>query len=616
MLLLMVGCGAKQPVKTPTPVAVDASPAVAEEPPDLSPVQRPSDVVAVGRLARPRLFIETLAKWSSLPVTMQDLLPEEARALGSALLWEAPVDLVVALDAFGEGKVPPPLVVASVGITSLEAGLSAAERMQLPTRQLAPGIFRVGDFSGSSCALSASVGAAPARLVCGKATKDVDALLPYATRGLPREPQSGADFELILDAAPIQARYGGQITALRLLAGVAMREVALDAPRFDRALSDAIYGGIDETINLFGDLEQLRIEARLDASRNVLLGSAQLRLKGNSSWTAGTLAAIKPVPVPATLPRLPPGTSCASYTAPLPAERYTAMSRIALDLAEGYLEHEKLPAATRQRLRRALEPWLAKLPESFSFAVASSRIGADGAARFHPDTTVTRLSEASPRVLSAYSELFGLVNDPALKSWVQSKGKLDKKLWPKLSKKPLKLAGFKTPATVFDLTLDAKALAAASPGLAKALERFMPQAEQKLASFTLVVQPDGAYTYVASGEDATEIARVMAEHKKNEPGAFFARPARAEAVTAAGFFTLAYAARTLERSGDVTDLRRALAAAPHHGDTPLPFSTSVGRFDIEAPADFFSDVSAMAVSAGGRRMKDVLEKVGPKGQLQ
>src|SRR5688500_9042028 len=230
-VVLLVGCGGK-PAQSPPPVVpvADGAPD-GDEAPDLSPVERPAEVFAIGRVARPRLFVETLGKWSSLPLSPSDLVPSEARGLAPALMWEAPIELVVALDPFGEGKLPEPLLVASVGLKSLEEGLNAAERLQLATHRLAPGVFRIRDLPQGSCALAASVGASPARLVCGKSSKAVDALLPYATRGLPREPQSGADFELTLDAAPIQARYGTQITALRLLGGVAVREVALDSPR-------------------------------------------------------------------------------------------------------------------------------------------------------------------------------------------------------------------------------------------------------------------------------------------------------------------------------------------------------------------------------------------------
>jgi hypothetical protein len=597
---LVAGCGGKPEAKAPAPPA-DSSPVqMAEEPPDLSPVARPAEVVVVGRVARPRLLVETLTKWSNLPLRLEDLLPKEARAVASAVMWEAPVDMVVALDAFGEGKVPPPLVVASVGLKSLEAGLGAADGMQMPTRRLAPGVYRVGDFTHTTCAMAASLGTAPARLVCGQSMKDLDVLLPYVTRGLPGEPRTGADFELVATAKPIQERYGQDVNSLRLLAGVAMREAALDQPRFDRALSDAIYGSVDEAINLFGDLAQIRLEARIDGARSTLLGSAELRLKAETSWTAGTIAAMKSQPVPATLPRIPKDATFACYGAPLPAERYAAMARILGELGEGYLEHEKLPDATRKRVRRILDTWLSNLPESFAFVLSASQ--KDSIGYLHADTTVTRLSEPATRALAAYGDMFGLFGDPGLKRWAKQKLNVGDKAWPKTTKKPLKLPGFKTPATVFEVTFDLKALTAVDRKLAEALQHAASSVDvNQLGRFTIVVQPDGDFTYVISGDDTREMARAMTEHKKSEPGALLAKPAQSDKVMMAGFLTLAFVGRTVERLAKQPEVGKAVSATPNHGQTPIPFAMTTApgslRFDFEVPAATFSDASAAAVQA-------------------
>lgn len=563
---------------------------------------RPADVVLVARIARPRLFVETLTKWSNLPLRLEDLLPDQARNLASAVMWEAPIETVVALDNFGEGKVPPPLIVGSIGLKSLEAGLNAADAMQMPTRRVAPGVYRFGDFGSTSCAMAAAVGSAPARLVCGDGVKDVDTLLPYMTRGLPSEPQTDTDLELVAMAKPIQERYGHDVNGLRLLAGVALREAALDVPRFDRALSDAIYGSVDETINLFGDLEQVRLEARLDATRNVVLGSAELRLKSDTSWVAGTIAATKATAIPAGLPRIPPEATLAAYSAGMPAERYVAIARILGELGEGFLEHEKLPEATRKRARRVVDAWFSKLPESFLFVVSPSQ--KDATSYLRSDTTVTRLSEPPARILGAYTDTFGLLGDPALKRWVKQKFHVEEKAWPKTTKKPLKLPGFKTPATVWETTFDLKALASADAKIAQALEHTLTAVDpNQPARLTIVVQPDGDFTYVLSGDDTREMARVMAEHKKSDPGAPLVKPARADKVTVAGFLTLAFIGRYVERLTKQSEVGKAVAASPGHGETPIPFAAATApgsaRFDFELPAAALSDASAAAMRVAG-----------------
>lgn len=608
---VLAACSPKQEAKAPPTQPAVAAPVVVEEPPDLSPVKRPAEVVLVGRLARPRLFAETLTQWSSLPVRIEDMLPNDARPLANAVLWEAPAELVVALDAFGEGKLPPPLVIGSIGLKSLDEALRAADALQMPTRKLAPGIYRVGDFAEASCAISVSLGAAPARLVCGRGTKDVDVLLPYATRGLPSEPRSGADLELTLEAGPLQERYGRDVAALKLLAGVAVRSVALDSPKFDRALSDAIYGAVDETIAVFEDLEQVRVEARLDGSRNVLTAATELKLKGSASWMAGTIAAAKPTPLPASLPRLPPGATLATYNTVLPAERYAALSRVLGELTEGYLEYEKVPEATRKRARRFTESWFAKLPEGFGFTMSPAQKDALGAR--HSDTTLMRITEPSPRILGMYADLFGLLGDASLKRFVKQKVafKMDDKLWPKMVKKPFKLPGFKAPATLFEVTADLEAWARLDPSIEKLVKDMLPPPGSKeLKRVVVVVQPDGEHTYVMTGDDPTELTRVMSEHRRAEPGMFFAKPAQNDKVLLAGFMTLTYLSRVIERSGKTDSVSKALAAAPNHGEVPIGFSTTVGpgtaRADLEVPAAVFTDASAAIVSAGPS-LKDALK---------
>ncbi len=609
--LAIVGCGGKQEAKAPAPAPIDIASPAPEEAPDLSPVARPTEVAVVGRIARPRAFVETLAKWSSLPLRLEDMMPQDARPLAQAVLWEAPVEMVVALDTFGQGKVPPPLVVGAVGLKSLDAALQAAEQLQMPAHKLGPGVYRVGDFPDVSCAIAVSLGPAPARLVCGRTAKDVDTLLPYATRGLPSEAQTGADFELTLDAKPIQDKYTNDVAALRLIAGLGVREVALDNPRFDKALSDIIYGAVDETINLFADLDQLRLEARLDTARNVLTASGELKLKGQSSWVAGTIAATRPSALPADLPRLPPGTTVAAYSTAMPAERYAAMGRILGDLVEGFLEHEKLPEASRKRAHRLVDAWFAKLPENYVFIAAPAQAAPQASLR--GDTTISRFSEPSPRLLAMYDDLFAFASDAALKRWLKSKQPISDKAWPKVTKKALKIPGFKAPATAFELTLDAKAWTEVDASWGKIIENAFSDIDDKgLARLIFVVQPDGQSTYLLGGSDTQEMLRVMAEHRKREPGVPFAKPARSDELLVGGFFTLSHLARYLARSAKEPEVMKAIENTPSRGSSPISFSTATGpgsaRIDFEVPAAAFTDASAAVVQAGPK-LRDALKKV-------
>jgi hypothetical protein len=107
------------------------------------------------------------------------------------------------------------------------------------------------------------------------------------------------------------------------------------------------------------------------------------------------------------------------------------------------------------------------------------------------------------------------------------------------------------------------------------------------------------------------MAHVMAEHKKSEPGAPLVKPARADKVTVAGFITLAFIGRYVERLSKQPEVGKAVAASPSHGETPIPFATTTGpgsaRFDFELPAAVFGDASAAAVRAAGP-LKDAFDR--------
>jgi hypothetical protein len=203
-----------------------------------------------------------------------------------------------------------------------------------------------------------------------------------------------------------------------------------------------------------------------------------------------------------------------------------------------------------------------------------------------------------------YGDFFGLLGDAGLKRWLKQKSSLNlnDKMWPKVSKKPFKLAGFKAPATLFEVTIDLKAWGGVDDKFASSLkEMLLAGGSTELKRIDVIVQPDGDATYVLTGDDPKEMSRVMAEHKKSEPAAPFFKPAKSDKITMAGFVTLAYVAHALERNSKARELGRALATAPSHGKAPITFSSSTGpgsaRFDVEVPAAAFGDMSAAVVAA-------------------
>src|SRR5690606_34658781 len=112
-LLACTACGGARP-EAQAPTALPPEPASTRPAPDLSPVPAPADLVMVGRIARPRALFETLAGWAGVPASLEQVLPDELRELGSIVSWDAPVELAAVLDPEASGPELEPLLVVSV----------------------------------------------------------------------------------------------------------------------------------------------------------------------------------------------------------------------------------------------------------------------------------------------------------------------------------------------------------------------------------------------------------------------------------------------------------------------------------------------------------------------
>src|SRR5205085_1225888 len=84
-------------------------------------------------------------------------------------------------------QLPEFLMAFSIPLRSLDDAKAAAEKDGKLT-QLRPGVYQIGKRrSGKdlTCNMAASLGDAPTRLVCGQRDRDLEALLPWMTRGMP-----------------------------------------------------------------------------------------------------------------------------------------------------------------------------------------------------------------------------------------------------------------------------------------------------------------------------------------------------------------------------------------------------------------------------------------------
>ena len=359
MLALSCGGGQNNP-KTAEDGAGGAGPGTGQDgpAPDLSPVAAPKELFAVGRWKNPGASVDTLGAWAKLPLDWRKLLSERQPGIDQVVHFDAPVDLAVSLDPAGSGDFPQPFAVVSVGLRSLQGTLDFARKHGEPVRQIRAGVYRVGRGGSPACSVAAAVGPAPARLVCGDRVDDVDALLPYVTRGLPNESLGSADIHLELRAEPIRRKYSRELRQMKTLATpFVLRELSLDDPRFDRALADAVHALADEVIALTEDADRVVIDVSLapNSDKADLVGTIQFR--GNKSWTVGTFldAGARSAAAPKMFWKLPRDSEIASFGVTASPKRYEDIRRTLAELTDGFLTHEKIPRRVRDQLSELVE---------------------------------------------------------------------------------------------------------------------------------------------------------------------------------------------------------------------------------------------------------------------
>ena len=353
---------------------------VAEGPaPDLSPVPAPADLIVMGRMKNPAGMVDTVMSWAKLPMDWRGMLAKQEPGIDQVVHFEAPVEVAVALDPTGSGDFPQPFAVVTLGLRSLDGALDFIRREGETVRQVRAGVYRVGSEHSPSCAVAASVGAAPARLVCGDRPEDVDALLPYATRGLPNEKMGAADVHLEVRAEPLRRRYSRELRQLKTLATpFVLREMSLDDPRFDRALADTVHALADEVLAVAEDVDSLSVDASVQGNKGMIESTMALKFRAQSSWTAQSLVeASKRSAAPSDLFwKLPLDASAGTYSAGVDSKRYEGMRRTLAELLDGFLSHENVPRRVRDQLGDLIEhAWVSNASSVYARGDIPTEVG-------------------------------------------------------------------------------------------------------------------------------------------------------------------------------------------------------------------------------------------------
>ncbi|HET7545536.1 MAG TPA: hypothetical protein VFK05_36970 [Polyangiaceae bacterium] len=596
--VVLLGCGASPPAAPPAAPVVSAAPIAnaKEEAPDLAPVGAPEELIALSRFKKPETAIETVAAWANFPYKVQDVLPSELKGLQSVIAWDAPLEAAVALDPAGEGKVPEPLAVVSLGLTSLEAALDFARSKGQSVRRLRPGVYRVGDSDQIACAAGVALGSAPARLVCGHRPHDVDGLFNYATRGLPNEPLPNVDFQLEIRLEPIKKKYQAELGSARLLAGFLLREVQVDNPRFDRALSDVAYSLIDEATAVVHDLDRVRVDGALDASKNLIDARIDLKFVAQKSWLVQASSETVPMlaPAPDLFWQMPADSTQAAYSVGWKPGRLRPIGKTLAELADGYLESEKMPAALRNQAAKSLE---------LLFDQSTKQVRAQGELAQTPSDPLLAADyrvfgwqvgalEGDPKNLFALLDaLSATLGSRDLARLLKTRAKLDATLLPKVSSHGVQVRGYKPGAKAYRLDISRQLFEKFAKEQLKLEPATKGKPLAKTVPLTLIVAFDGERTWVGLCPDEKALLQRL-ESLKDPQAPVLRSRAGLEALkgtphAAGGFLTLNRFASQLSALGaSSAETQKLFTALPHHGDTPVLFSYDVSPNGPEISSTF------------------------------
>lgn len=594
-LLALLGCGAPAAPAAPSPAPlVSAVPDAKEEAVDLSPVAAPAELIAVARFKKPETAIETVAAWANSPYKLRDVVPADLKGLESVVAWNAPLEVAVALDPNGEGKLPEPLSVVSVGLTSLEAALDFARNKGQSVRRLRAGVYRIGDSEEISCAVGSAVGSAPARLVCGHRAHDVDGLFSYATRGLSNEPLPNVDFQLELRLEPIKKKYQAEIGSARLLAGFLLREVQVDNPRFDRALSDVAYSLVDEATALVHDLDKLRLDSNLDSAKNLINLRVDLKFAGQKSWlvqaSAETVAMSEPAPD--LFWQMPADSTQASFGVGWKPGRLKPIGHTLAELLDGYLESAKVPAGVRNQAAKSLE---------LLFEVNTKQVRAQGELSELPADPllaadyrffgwqVAALEGESKNLISMFDGLWQSLGSRDLARLAKARGNIA--LLPKFSSHGVQVRGFKPGAKAYRVDISREILENYAKGLLKLEPAPKGKPGVKSVPLSLIVAYDGVRSWVATCPDEKAMIKRLESLKDPQAPVLRTREGldalKNTPRAAGGFFTLTrFAGQAAALGGNAAEAPKLFSALPHHGETPILFSSDVSASGPEITTTF------------------------------
>lgn len=603
-LLSLIGCGKAAPPAAAPASTVEAAGVAEKKLPPLTPVGAPSGVFLRLRVADPEKLISGGFESASIPLDagmMWEFFDDVVEEGGVARVvdWSKPIELVGVQTPRGRKDL---MAAASIGVTSVPNTVRELAERGARIEEGPDGI-QYFTWEDEACAVGRSLGPSSARLVCASDQDALVALAPYVLRGLPLETLSPADVYFDFDYRPIREAYGRQIRSLKLLASVGARQFHIDEPRFDRALTDLAVGMAEELGELSEDFEGAR--GTLVEEKGSFHAELVLRFRGDASWTAQAIREQGKLqgPAPAVFDLLPSSVRAASYSRPLPAERFSDMKTLLVDLVGGYATSEKIPRASRVDLENLVAELFNEpgptAQASGPLVVHESKEGAELATAWELWGT----SRPKAKVLAVLESLVRLSSSPAIAEQVGEDG-----LLPVVTKERIKLTGAPT-AQVFHWQLPKKIADLAEP-----LGESSSSLEDKWHLFDdgyVAVDTIDGTTWVSWGlraEGLGEPFRILRDKSTERVSRVAALSGfRARPAVAAAFLhvdSLAPVVAPFLDDAFARDFSKLLESTPNHGRTPITYFLEVRsgaelelRLTTDVPAAFVTDAATLVTLA-------------------
>jgi hypothetical protein len=556
-----------------------------------------------------------------LPFDMR-MLDSLGPGLSKTLVLNAPIEGVVVLADGTDAELAQPNAVFSAGLSSVEAGRTMFEKFGRKLEELSPGIWITTDASPMACAIAPALGRAPVRLVCGDRRIDVENLLPYATRGLPLRAMGTADAHVELITAPLRERYGQRVRQGKAMAvPLALGWMGISDTRISRPLTDILYALGDEVVDIMDDLDRIALDVQFVPGQEQLEISGSVSFARAHSWVAQVSAdtAKRAAPAPAIFFDMPSDAGTATFVVPNNPRMLETIAHRLEALADGALAHFDVNQKLRDEFARSFDQYAS---QTLGGACSEGAPAADDA----KTRQASMFNTLSAWQVCAYDALQPSVITNLIDSGAKLAG--DKKLKQVLGEGSISVQRLAAPralpkgSSVYELKVNAEAIEAAlrklgskSTASTKPEKKLAKKVEPShLGTLFIYVVPDANRTWLGSGTDPKAIEEHLAAarnpsaaHLMGTSGLTWLRNTPA---AGGGFLTLAHvgaavAARAQKTGLSKSRVEQALAVAPHHGGTPIPFTIQV-RGDATAPVVLlngrldravFEDIVAMSGQA-------------------